>query len=120
MKKEPLTKINITIVLSAAVIFYGLTIIFPGSFLVFILYETLALLFALISLGILWIRRKQKRYAYLFFAMLISILAAAVQAMHDVQVLFVVTFDNNGLFHLIQTSSIPLFYLGIREIALDS
>jgi hypothetical protein len=117
MKKELLDPMQIVLVLAAPIVFFTLTLIFPGSFLIFVIYESLALLFCLISLLIFGIRQKSQHYFQLFFAFLIFILSIAFQAMYDVKVLFVVSIDPNGLIHLSQLASLPLFYLGISKLA---
>jgi predicted alpha/beta-hydrolase family hydrolase len=50
---------------------------------------------------------------------LLSILAAAIQASSSELIVFGVPFDHNGLFHIVQIAGLPLLASGLRA-ALDS
>lgn len=92
--------------------FFGVTLIFPGSFLTFIAYEAVAMLFAL---GV---------YAFLFFkgtsnagwmttGVFVTMIAAVVQATGKAGKSIFWYFDNNGAFHLIQIAGLALLYVGL-------
>jgi len=94
--------------------FFLVTVWKPGTFMTFIAYEAVAMLFAL---GV---------YVYLFFVspfagvgwmvagISITILAAVVQATGKAGRAIFWYFDNNGVFHLIQMIGIVLLVVGVR------
>ena len=95
--------------------FFGVTLIWPGSFLVFIVYETVAMLFALG--GYIWLARRGRRKGAWLMAggILITIVAAGVQAGKLISFTFIWSFDHNGVYHLIQTAGIVLIVAGLRR-----
>jgi hypothetical protein len=93
--------------------FFLVTIWKPGTFMTFIAYEAVAMLFAL---GV---------YVYLFFAsalpgvewmvagIFVTILAAIIQSTGKAGKAIFWYFDNNGVFHLIQMIGIVLLLAGL-------
>ncbi len=93
--------------------FYGLTVLVPGTFLVFIGYEAVAMLF---SLGgyIYLAARTGLAGAWLMAAgVLVTILAAAIQATGRVKISVIWEFDHNGIFHIIQMPGVLLLLAGL-------
>ncbi|MBK9779270.1 MAG: hypothetical protein IPP55_04360 [Anaerolineales bacterium] len=94
--------------------FFLFTLWKPGTFMTFIAYEALAMVFAL---GV---------YAYLFFTaalagagwmlagVLVTISAAVVQATGKAGKSIFWYFDNNGVFHLIQMAGMVLLFMGLK------
>jgi len=95
--------------------FFGITVIWPDSFLVFIVYEVLSTVFAL--LGYLWLSvKRKKRGGWLMVAgVFLTIIAASVQAGGTVRISCIWDFDHNGAFHLIQTIALLMLLLGVRS-----
>jgi hypothetical protein len=98
--------------LAAGLGFYLTTLIYPGIFFLFIVYEGLALLF---SLG-----------AYLFLSVagepgaglmasgvLLSIIAAGLQARKSIAVTLIWKFDHNGIYHIVQTIGLLFLIAGL-------
>jgi hypothetical protein len=96
------------------VVFFGVTVIIPGSFLVFIVYEAAAMLFALVVYVLLAARRQLAGAAVMAAGILITIVAAAVQASGAVFVTFIWEFDFNGIFHLVQAVGVAVLVAGLR------
>ncbi len=96
-------------------IFLGVTLIWPGSFLVFIVYETVAMLFALG--GYTWLARRGRLEGAWLMAggIFTTIVAAGVQAGKLISFTFIWPFDHNGVYHLIQTAGIVLILAGLRR-----
>jgi hypothetical protein len=95
--------------------FYLLTLVFPGTFLVFVLYEAVAMLVALALYGRLAIRTG-KRWAWLMVAgVALNILAAGIQATETVRVNLGVPLDHNGVFHLVQMVAIVAIVAGVGQ-----
>ncbi len=96
------------LILFSSFAFFAITLIFPGLFFVFILYEALAMLFALISYAFLMIR-KFPGATYMTLGIFVSIIAAIIQSLESLNLNFIWNFDHNGLFHI--TQIIGLFFL---------
>ena len=95
--------------------FLGVTLIWPHSFLVFILYETVAMLFALG--GYTWLAwRGRLAGAWLMVGgILTTILAAGVQAGKLFSFTLIWSFDHNGVYHLVQMVGIVLLLSGLKK-----
>ncbi len=101
--------------LAIGIFFFGLTMIWPDSFLVFIIYEFLATLFALA--GYTWSDLKKSFPGAWLMAMgiLLSIVAAGVQASGMIRFTLVWDFDHNGAFHLIQMIAFVFLFQGLKQ-----
>lgn len=100
--------------LAVGVAFFGVTVLIPGSFLVFVVYETAAMLFALAVYILLAARRALRGAWIMVLGIVISIVAAAVQASGAVHFTVIWTFDFNGAFHLIQIVGLVFLLTGLR------
>ncbi|MEW5959571.1 MAG: hypothetical protein AB1801_17745 [Chloroflexota bacterium] len=94
--------------------FFGVTLLFPGSFLVFILYEAAAMSFALAAYGWLAFKRRLRGAGWMAAGILITLIAAGVQASESVSLTFIWPFDYNGLYHLIQMVGLLALMAGLR------
>jgi len=102
------------VMLVIGVVFYGITRLFPGTFLVFIVYESAAMLFALVVYGWLTRRGQLPGVGLMTVGIFITIIAAAVQATETLHVTVVWPFDFNGLYHLIQMAGLLALLAGLR------
>lgn len=100
-------------------LFFGVTQAFPGIFAVFIVYEALAMLFALGVYGKLAFGGRLPGAYLMLTGILISIIAAAVQS-SSLAAKFIWQFDHNGLFHLIQMVGLPVLAAGLYAALRDS
>lgn len=101
--------------LALALAFYGVTRLTGGDFLVFVLYESAALLLALtIYLRLAVAGRAGAAPASAAFAL--SLTAGAVQASGVGPVRLVWEFDHTGLFHLIELAGLVLLVVGLRRL----
>jgi len=95
--------------------FYLTTLFYPGIFFLFIVYEGVALVFALAAYIYLTIQQDLPG-AYLMAAgVLASIIAAGIQANKPVVVTFIWRFDHNGIYHLVQVVGLLLLFAGLRK-----
>ncbi len=85
------------------------------DFLIFILYEGIAMLFALGVYLWLTIFRRSPGALFITCGILVTILAALVQTIHSIAFTLIWQFNNNGLFHLIQMVGIVLLVAGVRK-----
>ncbi len=96
------------------VAFVGFTLLVPGTFLVFVLYQTVGMLFAL---GVYsWLARHGRQGAALLAGgILVTIVAAGLQATRAVTIAHPIPLDHNGVFHLVQLPGVLLIYAGVRQ-----
>ncbi len=102
--------------IAAGVVFFALTELFNGIFIVFILYEAIVMLSALLIYAFLAYARHQPGAGIICVAILINLLAAGIQS-SDLSFTLLMSFDHNGLFHLIQIVGTGLLGLGAYRIA---
>ena len=99
--------------------FFGITLVWPDSFLVFIVYAAVVMLFALG--GYTWVAyRRHLEGAWLMVAgILVTVIAGGVQASNVLSFTFIWSFDHNGIYHLIQMVGIVLLVTGLRKALLS-
>jgi len=102
------------VMLIAGLGFFGATLLYPGIFFVFIVYEGLALIFALSAYIYLAVWGELAGAAFMAAGILISILAAGIQANNSISLTLVWQFDHNGIYHIVQTVGLLLLVYGIR------
>lgn len=103
------------IVLMSGIAFFLITVVIPGSFLIFILYEAVALLLAIGGYLYIAIRRKMKWAWFMTSGLIISVTASAIQATGTTHLKLIWEFDHNGLFHLIQIAGLLLIFAGLSS-----
>jgi len=104
----------IPLLLVFAIIFYTVTVLIPNAFIVFIIYEAIAMLFAFVVYAILASRNKLKGAAWMAGGILVTIIAAAIQAIETIKVTFIWEFDHNGIFHIVQMIGLLLLLKGLQ------
>jgi len=93
--------------------FYLVTLLFPGTFLVFVAYEAVAMLVAL-GLYVRLAVRTGAGWAWLMVTGIgLNILAAVIQASGTVRLDLGVPLDHNGVFHLVQMVAIVVLVAGV-------
>jgi len=99
--------------------FFGITLVWPNGFLVFIIYEAVVMLFALG--GYTWVAyRGHLEGAWLMaVGIFVTIIAAGVQASKAFSFTFIWSFDHNAFYHLIQMVAIVLLGAGLRKALLS-
>ncbi|MBN1217539.1 MAG: hypothetical protein JXM69_01305 [Anaerolineae bacterium] len=94
--------------------FYAVTRLIPGTFLVFIVYQTTAMFFALGAYGWLAIS-EQLAGAWLMTAgVLVTIIGAGIQTSKRISFTLIWEFDYNGVYHLIQMVGVGFITAGLR------
>jgi hypothetical protein len=99
--------------LALGVVFFLVTIIFPGTFLTFIVYEGIATIFALGVYVFLFYTNALPNAGWMALGVLVTIIAAVVQAAGQTGKSMLWYFDNNGMFHLIQMAGLLMLFLGL-------
>jgi len=95
--------------------FYLTTLFYPGIFFLFIVYEGVALVFALAAYIYLTIQQDLPGAFLMASGVLASIIAAGIQANKSVVVTFIWRFDHNGIYHLVQVVGLLLLFAGLRK-----
>ena len=93
--------------------FLPLVDLLGGAFLIFVVYEMLAMVAALVMYGVLAARQRLAGAGMVTAGIGLTIAAGAVQASPLIFRL-IVPFDHNGLFHLIQLAAILVLAKGLR------
>jgi len=104
----------IPVMVVLGVVFYLVTVLIPGTFLTFIAYESLAMFFALGVYIILTVKKSLAGAGWMTAGVLVTIVAAVVQAIGPNQQSIFWYFDNNGVFHLIQMVGVLLLLQGLK------
>lgn len=111
----PASRRILPFVLFAGCVFTIVAQLIVSNFLFFILYEGVAMLFAL---GVyLWLAiSRQAPGAFLISCgILLTIAAAVAQTIHSIEFTVIWQFNYNGLFHLIQMAGIVVVVVGVRR-----
>lgn len=111
----------VPIMLGVGLLFFGLTIFFSDLFIVFIIYEAAAMLFALGVYGWLAVTGQLPGAGWLAAGVLATIIAAGVQAGwngRENPITLIWQFDQNGVYHLIQMIGVVLLLIGLRAALL--
>lgn len=101
--------------IALGIVFFCVTILIPGTFLTFVAYEALAMFFALGVYGILSSRGTLPGTNWMALGVIITIIAAVVQATGKPGNSILWYFDNNGIFHLIQMIGVWLLMIGLKK-----
>jgi hypothetical protein len=94
--------------------FYLVTRLFAGIFFVFIVYEAVALVFAWGAYSWLALTGQLKGALLMSVGVLLSIIAAGIQATLKTTVKLIFEFDHNGIFHIVQIIGIMVLLAGLR------
>lgn len=97
-----------------ATLFYTVTVMIPNAFIVFIIYEAIAMLFSFIVYTVLATRNKVKGSGLMAAGILVTIIAAAIQAIETIKFTFIWEFDHNGIFHIVQMIGILILLRGLQ------
>jgi hypothetical protein len=111
----------VPMMLGVGLFFFGLTLFFSDLFIVFILYEAAAMLFALGVYGWLAVTGQLPGAGWMAAGVLATIIAAGVQAGwngRENPITLIWQFDQNGVYHLIQMIGIVLLLIGLRTALL--
>ena len=100
--------------LIVGLLFFVITILRPGSFMTFIAYEAVAMIFSLGVYVFLFFQGTLFGAGFMLAGVFVTIFAAVVQAIGKTGKSIVWYFDNNGVFHLIQMVGVILLLVGLK------
>lgn len=115
LRSGSLPKLIVPGLIALGIIFYFITVFIPGSFLVFIIYEGVVMLFALVAYIVLALKGKLAGAWWMVFGVLVTIIAAAIQASGSINIQMIWKFDHNGIFHIVQMVGIFIIYIGLAK-----
>jgi len=95
--------------------FFIITQIWSDSFLLFVIYECIAMLLSLILYSMCFWQRRAAGSAFLAAGVLVGILAAVIDTQKTLHMTLIWEFNNHGLFHLVQMISLLLLTIGIAQ-----
>jgi hypothetical protein len=93
--------------------FFGVTRFVSGSFLLFVAYEGVAMLVALVLYADASVRRLSPGAGLMAVGVALNLIAAGIQQTAARVEIAGVPFDHNGLFHLIQMVALGVLTLGV-------
>ena len=92
--------------------FYLTTLIFPGIFFLFIVYEGLALFFSL-GAYLFLSATGEPGAGFMASGVLLSIVAAGLQARKSILIKLIWKFDHNGIYHIVQIFGLLFLIAGL-------
>ena len=95
--------------------FFAITQLWNDSFLLFVAYEAIAMLGALVLYSACFWSRREPNCAFIAAGILVGIVAAIVDVDSSLQMTLIWTFNNHGLFHLVQMLALSLIMVGIFQ-----
>ncbi len=101
------------LVLVIGIVFYSLTAIIGGNFLVFVIYEGVAMITAMLIYASLALRRSLPGAGTIASGVALTLIAAGLQS-SALGFTLVWPFDHNGLFHLVQMPALVILGSGLR------
>ena len=91
-----------------------MTLIYPGIFFLFIIYEVVALVFALGAYIIIATYKIMPGAWLMATGVFCSIIAAGIQTKQSVSLTFIWQFDHNGIYHLVQVLGLMFLFIGLQ------
>jgi hypothetical protein len=113
LRGESLARKSLPLMLIVGFGFFLVTVWKPGTFMTFIAYEAVAMLFALGTYFWLFFTSELVGMGWMVAGVLVTILAAIIQATGKAGKGIFWYFDNNGIFHLIQMIGLGLLLMGV-------
>ena len=95
--------------------FFTITQIWSDSFLLFVIYECIAMLLSLTLYSMCFWQRRAAGSGLLAAGVLVGILAAVIDTQKTLHMTLIWEFNNHGLFHLVQMISLLLLTIGIAQ-----
>lgn len=104
-------------VLGLALASFGAALLFPEIFAVILIWQACGVLFAMWAYGRDGLRRDGRRSVWVVAGLVITVVAAVVQATGAVSFTLVWPFDHNGVFHLVQIPGLIAVAYGLAKAA---
>lgn len=111
---EATARMALPLMLAVGFGFLLITVWKPGTFMTFIAYEAIGMFFALGVYGYLFFTNSLAGAGWMLAGVLVTIVAAVVQARGTAGKPIFWYFDNNGVFHLVQMAGMVLLFIGLN------
>ncbi len=95
--------------------FFTISQVWSDSFLLFVIYECVAMLLSLTLYSMCFWQRRAAGSGLLAAGVLVGILAAVIDTQKTLHMTLIWEFNNHGLFHLVQMISLLLLTIGIAR-----
>ena len=107
-------QIALPTIIGIALIFFAVVTLRSGAYFILIVYEVVAMTFAL--LGYLWLAFTAGLPGawWMVAGIVVTLLAAVAQTRHHLRFELIWQFDHNGVYHLVQMVGIVLLVIGLR------
>ena len=112
LHSSEVAKSALPFMLAAGLGFYLTTLIYPGVFFLFIVYEGLALLFSL-GAYVFLSAAGEPGAGFMAGGVLLSLVAAGLQARKSIFITLIWKFDHNGIYHIVQTFGLLFLIAGL-------
>ena len=109
-----ISMVALPIMLAVGLGFYLTTLLYPDIFIIFIIYEAVALIFALAAYVVLTLQQDFQGAWLMASGILVSIFAAGIQARKSIAITVIWQFDHNGVYHIVQVVGLLLLIIGLR------
>lgn len=96
-----------------AFMFFTITQIWSDSFLLFVIYECIAMVLSLTIYSMCFWQRRTAGSGLLAAGVLVGILAAVIDTQKTLHLTLIWEFNNHGVFHLVQMISLLLLTIGL-------
>jgi hypothetical protein len=116
LKRFRLPKALIPVLLVCTILFFTITIILPDALTsVLIKVEAITMVFAFVAYSVVASRKTIKGAGLMAAGILISIIAAVIQTIHTIKVMFIWEFDHNGICHVVQMIGVIFLFQGLQR-----
>jgi hypothetical protein len=106
---------SLPVLLAAGLLVFAVSRMFKGLFMVFIVYQALALVLALSAYAWMAAQGTPAGAGWMAAGAAVSLIAAGVQADRRLHVRWIWEFDRNGVYHLVQALGVVLFGVGLSR-----
>jgi hypothetical protein len=112
---QPVTRRLLPGLVALGLLFLLITVLAPDRFVLFIIYESLAMALALIVYLVRAVYHPCASAAWMLAGVVLTILAAGCQTALRATIQMIWPFDHNGLFHLVQLSGVLCLLAGLKS-----
>ncbi|GAA5444557.1 hypothetical protein Misp06_02744 [Microbulbifer sp. NBRC 101763] len=100
--------------------FYVVTLLWPEGFLAYVIYQFSITFIIIFGYGRLaWLNKLNGSW-YMALGGLLSLIAIYIQTKDSLYITLIWDFDHNGIYHMVQSVAVILFFLGIRRALLNN
>lgn len=110
-----LSRRSLPYLLALAIAFFAVTQIWSDSFMLFILYEGVSMVVALVLYTWCIFPCREQGAMFIATGIVVGIVAAIIDSQSSLRVSLIWVFDNHGMFHIVQMISLTLIIIGVHR-----